>query len=91
MKVFAMNEYDWMAGESLESATEMYLKEYADGLPADEALDNPHELIDGLLDRFRFHDADADGPESYRTFRQELDRRVAAGETFPCFFASTEY
>lgn len=91
MKVFAMNEYDWMAGESLESATEMYLKEYADGLPADEALDNPHELTEELLDRFRFHDADADGPESYRTFRQELDRRVAAGETFPCFFASTEY
>jgi len=91
VKVFAMNKYDWMAGESLESATEMYLKEYADGLPADEALDNPRELTEELLDRLRFHDADADGPESHRTFRQELDRRVAAGETFPCFFANAVY
>lgn len=95
MKVFAMNDYDWMAGESLESVTELYLKEYnPDNLRADEVLDEPYELTEELLDRFRFHDAytdGADGPESYRTFRQELNRRVAAGETFPCFFASAEY
>ena len=91
MKVFAMNDRDWMAGESLESVTELYLKEYADGLPKDEALDNPHELTEHQMDRFRFHDDDAEFYDDCQTFQQRLNFMVRRGDKFPCFFASTEY
>ena len=91
MTIYAMNDCDWMAGESLESVKTLYLAENAGGLPEDEALDEPHELNDHEMDRLRFHDDDAENPDDYRTFRQELNRRIANGDKFPCFFASTEY
>ena len=90
MKVFAMNDCDWMAGESLESVTELYLKEYAGGLPKDEACDNPHEVTEHQMDRLRFHD-DAESPDDYQTFQQRLNFMVRRGDKFPCFFATTEY
>ena len=92
MKVFAMNDYEWMAGKSLESVTELYLKEYnPDNLSADEVLDNPHELTEAQMHHLRFHDEEAESPDDYLTFQQELNRRINQGDQFPCFFASTEY
>ena len=89
MKVFAMNDCDWMAGETLESVKALYMREYAGGLPEDEALDDPSEVNEHEMGRLRFHDSE--NCEDDSTFQEELDRRIAAGEKFPCFFASTEY
>lgn len=41
-KIFNLNDCDWVAANSLEEAIGWYLKET--GLPADEALDGPHEV-----------------------------------------------
>lgn len=90
IKVFAMNDCDWMAGESLESVKAAYMAEHAYGLPEDEAMDDPHELTEAEMDRLRFHDDEAK-PEDYQTFRQRLNFMVNRGDDFPCFFASTEY
>ena len=87
MKVFSMNEYDWMAGESLESCITKYLSYYAGGEESDVALDEPHEVLADKMGRMKFHDEDG----SVRTFREELDRLIAEGGRFPRFFASTEF
>jgi hypothetical protein len=61
----------------------------------------PEELSDAALDRLKFHthpledpcpsgdlgQEDADCPI---TFREQLERMKQSGETFPCFFATTE-
>ena len=87
LKVFAMNEYDWMAGADLESCVSLYLAEYAGGLPRDEVLDEPHKLSDSEMDRIEY--VDPDGERC--TFREQLEKLVASGQQFPAFFASTEY
>ena len=92
MKVFAMNDCDWMAGEDLASVTALYLKEYSGDLPADEALDESHELTRPQMDGLRFYTDHGDGGDgSYQTFQQRLNFMVQRGDKFPCFFASTEY
>ena len=85
ISVFAMNEADWMAGAALESCIAEYLQ--MTGLPRDEALDGPYQLDDEQLDRLVLRD---EGGET-RTFREQLQRQIDAGVTFPAFFASTEY
>ena len=92
VKVFAMNDCDWMAGEDIASVTELYLKEYSGDLPADEALDESHELTEDQMDRARFYEDHGDGGDgSYQTFRQRLDFMIKRGDKFPCLFASSEY
>lgn len=90
IKVFAMNECDWMASKSLESAVSEYVKNYSGGLPEDEATDNPYELTDEEMDRLKFVDDNVD-PPAHRTFREHLEKLIAEGQGFPVFFASTEY
>lgn len=92
MKVFQLNQSDWWAGSDLDSVIAAFRAE----LGADATIDNPHELSDEELDRLKFVDGDdpinSDGtPGGWRTFREELARSVAVGQTFPCFFASTEW
>ena len=58
MKIFAMNQCDWMAAENLESAAAAYLKDYASDY--DPECD-PHELTDEDMDRMRFHDDEDEG------------------------------
>jgi hypothetical protein len=95
IKIFKMTDCDWWAGLDLESCIADTVREY--GLPRDEAVDpNAHELTDEELDRFKFIDGDdpinADGtPGGSRTFREQLALQVNRGDTFPQFFASTEY
>ncbi len=88
MKIFAMNDCDWMAAETLEAATAAYLVEYSGGLPADEALDSPRELTDEEMGLLLVMD---ESGVRVGTFREELDKLVAAGAVFPRMFASTEY
>jgi hypothetical protein len=100
IKIFAMNDCDWYAAATPEEA-KRYMAEnlsyesveamYADGVIEGE----PCELSDADLDRLKFKDLgeddsyDPDGEE--QTFRARLAEMVAAGDEFPCFFASTEY
>ena len=86
MKVFAMNDCDWWAAETLEAAKAAYLKET--GLEeADDPFDDPHELTPEEMDRLRFHSKDW----AVRSFQEQLDWMIASGQDFPAFFASTEY
>jgi hypothetical protein len=85
MKVFAMNDFDWWAAETLEEAKLGYLKER--GMEeADGPFDDPHELDEEAMNHFQFNEDDGK-----RSFREQLERMVSSGQKFPAFFASTEY
>lgn len=82
-KVFRLNDCDWWMAESLEAAKADYTKET--GLTEeDEPFDDPHELDEETMDTLIFVD---DGIK--RTFREELARRIAIGDTLG-MFATTE-
>jgi hypothetical protein len=87
MKIFKVNDCDWVMATSAEEAKQV-LATFTDVHEDDEV----RELTDHELDTFKFidedHDEEKDGP--HPTFRQELARRVAAGDR-PDMFASTEY
>ena len=85
MKVFAMNDCDWMAADTLDEAKALYLKEYGE-----EVDEDARPLTDAEMDSLVFVETDS-LPERRCTFREELERRVASGQEFPQFFASTEY
>ena len=85
LKVFAMNDCDWMAGGTLEECKAEYLRKYT-GEHDPEAFDDPHEVPADRMAKMKFHD---DG--TVRTFAEQLQRMIHAGEKFPTFFASTEY
>lgn len=86
MKVFAMNDCEWWAAESLEEAKADYIKET--GVPEEDGpFDDPHELGAEAMNRLRFSDDDG----SVRSFEAQLKKMVAEGSKFPCLFATTEY
>jgi hypothetical protein len=90
IKVFKLNECDWWAGEDLISVTSAYMKE-TDGEVDDFEL---KELTEEDMNKFKLVDDDGETVGSgtvLGTFREVLDRMIASGQTFPCFFASTEY
>lgn len=83
--IFQMNEYDWMMARSLEEAKE----KYPDFVDPAEFVDE-REITESELDRLTFYDENA-VKGSKRTFREELKRRINAGENYPQFFASSEW
>ena len=85
MKVFRMNDCDWMAGNTLKECKAEYLRFYTSELE-DEAFDNPREMTQAQMEKYRFN-----GEPDERSFREELSRLVESGAEFPRFFASTEY
>lgn len=89
IKVWTMNDCDWVAAGTLEEAREYY-KEIT-GMDHDECnFDDGSEepISDEAMDKMKFHD---EGLPEPITFRQQLDRLLAQGQQFPMFFASTEY
>ena len=90
MKVFQMNDCDWMAGETLEECKAEYLSGFWHGATEEDAFDDPRELTDAEMDKKIFVDNEAE-PEVRRTFREQLAHIIAKGETFPTFFASSEF
>ncbi|MBO2589350.1 hypothetical protein [Shewanella algae] len=86
MKVFAMNECDWMVGESLEDCIQCYVKDFG----GNESIYYPCELDGEQLDASVFI-ADENGDLSKRTFKEQLAIEVDKGGVFPRLFASTEY
>jgi hypothetical protein len=88
MKIFRMNDCDWMIGASLEECTAEYIENYSD---ADTIDDDACEVTGEALDRLRFRICSDDGQdESTRTFRQQISIEIAEGGVFPRLFASTE-
>lgn len=90
VKVFRLNDYEWYAAETLESATGEALR--VTGVSPDEAADEfAGELTEEEMDRLIFYDnmEDQEASET-RTFREQLDRLIDAGTEFPVFFAGTE-
>lgn len=93
MKLFRMNDCDWVMAPSLDEAANFYAK-YTAGSYEDAMKDEPRELTDEEMDKLRFMDH-ADDPEPSRgdrSFREELARRMAtADENETDLFATTEY
>jgi len=82
IKVFRLNDYDWWAGESLESVKKSYME--ATGLDEFEAFDDDYELSEEDMNREIYTDEDG----STRTFKEQLNKMIAENRTFPEVFAS---
>jgi hypothetical protein len=103
IKVFKLNDCDWVAAASLQEAIEFYLgqvgtpKEKAtDALRKaeyDEYIDEPHQVGKETMNRLSILDecTDPEGARIKRTFNEELIRLIACGTAFPVMFCSTEY
>lgn len=90
MKVYRMNDCDWMAGKTLKECKTEYLRLYTSELEED-AFDNPREMTQAQMEKYRFHGEPDEPSAGERSFREELSRLVESGAEFPRFFASTEY
>lgn len=92
VKIFKLNDYDWVAATSLDEAKLCLSKLVHDGSIGEEFHDNyidcPNELSEADLDRMQF--VSDEHPEN-RSFREELKHNLSVGEEVPFFFASTEY
>jgi hypothetical protein len=89
IKVFCMNDCDWMAGATLEECKAEYINNYggdawddADG----DQFEDAHELSPEAMQRLKFTDEDG----TRRSFQEQLDKMIAEDNEFPQFFASTE-
>jgi hypothetical protein len=85
IKVFALDDIEWWAGESLAACVRA--GKDACGEDCYDEPDDYAELDDAAMQRLKFHDDDG----TVRTFAEELARRVAAGETFPQPFAASDW
>jgi hypothetical protein len=101
MKIFAMNDCDWYAADTVEDALKAMAEEVGcettpEGITAmreDFDVDDPGEISDESMDVLIYTD-DSELPEGQiinRTFREQLAKMIADGCKFPCFFATTEY
>jgi hypothetical protein len=89
IKVFSMNDCDWMAGETLEACKAEYIKNYGGDAWEDENEDqfaDARELTPWDMQHYKF--TDDNGGE--RTFQEQLEKMISDGDEFPAFFASTE-
>ena len=88
IKIFALDDCTWWAAETADEAVDDYTKET--GQPVVD--EYPEELDDEAMGGHTFHDSEFNNDsEREWTFRDELDAQVAAGQTFPKMFATTEY
>ena len=85
MKVFQLNDCDWWMAPTLEAAIEAAVQET--GIPADELVEDPHELTAADMRRLWIM---ADDGARERTFAAELERRLREDPRVQ-LFASTEY
>lgn len=91
MKIFSMNDCDWMAAETLEEAKAEYLATVWSGIVDEGTFDDPGEVPADKMQTMKFRrEEDEPGPRVC-SFQDELDRLIANGAKFPRFFASTEY
>ncbi len=86
IKLFAVDDCTWYAAKTAEEAVQAAMADT--GLSREEFSEDIHEISNAMMDKFKF--VEEDGKE-IGTFREELNRMIAAGEKFPCFFATSEY
>jgi len=100
IKVYQLNDCDWWAGHDLDSVKLAYARDVGFETVAEAEAANVfycmHELTAEEMAAQKFVDGDdpinADGtPGGELPFREALQRMIDRGDTFPCFFASTEY
>jgi hypothetical protein len=100
IKVFAMNDCDWYAAETLDDALRAMAELYCfpptpEGIAdmrKEYEVNEPSELSAEAMARMTFQEEDEDGSGAeMKSFRVKLDEMIAGGEEFPCFFASTEF
>lgn len=97
IKVFAMNEGEWWAGESLQACCAEARRQTGcdrEGTPPDER-QYPSEGFGHVLsadDMARLVVVDTEGPQPLRrSFAEQFAMDVDAGAPFPCLFAATDY
>lgn len=90
IRVYAVTDTDWFAGADAQSCADLYLNQYGGDKESQDVYGVPVALTDVDLERLQFHDLEESMPTA-RSFREELDRLIAAGTEFPAFFATTEY
>ena len=89
IKIFKMNESDWVAGENIKKCKK-FLCNLVE-LPEDEVIDEPYELSKEEIEKLIFIEDINDKNSVKRTFKEELELLIKKGEEFPCFFAATEW
>ena len=92
IKIFQMNENDYVAARTLEEAKQCLADLLNNGLMNEEfekeCIDEPHELTELDLDYRVMHDEHGN---QTGTFNECLAEMIKDGETFPAYFASSEY
>ena len=90
IKVFQVDACTWVAAKTAKQAVE-----YAttiDGWELDETYNPPEEMSDADMDKYTFQDDVYPKTKlSKRTFREQLQKQIDAGEGFPDFFATSEF
>jgi len=91
VKIFAMNDTEWWAAETVEEAITDFCATYSctrEEAIEDHFIDGPVEaLSDDQMDELVFSDEDL----GLMSFRAKLANLVESGATFPNLFATTEY
>jgi hypothetical protein len=87
--VYRLNDCDWYAGADYTSCVRKYLDEFGG---EEELLEDGSAvpLTDQQMEDMIFTDNSGDVLVD-RSFREELDRLITTGVTFPVMFASTEF
>ena len=85
IKIFQVDDYDYVAAESLGQAMEWYLQ-YT-GITKEECGDDQCELSDARMNRMIF----VEDSGERNTFKKKLWQMIKAGAEFPCLFACSEY
>lgn len=98
MKIFKLNDSDWVAAKSMEEAKKCLAETVAlgrvDAEFEEEFIDSPHELSDFEMNNLFLRDEEPEDEEEEvkkETFRVALDRMLQDGTKFPTHFASSEY
>ena len=89
IKLFRMNDADWVAAKTLEEAKQCLADFFANGIIdkafEEEFLDNPREITEQEMDTFKFIDEeeiDNLGEGDHNTFEERLDVYYKACPTF---------
>ncbi len=85
LQVFQLNDCDWWVGRDEAEVKADYLE--ITGLTAEEAFDDFHAISRADMERLVVVEESG----KTMTFLAKLQEMIAAGESFPCLFASTEY
>ena len=91
MKIWKMNECDWVAAETLKDAKKALADTFGCTIKETEDepyFEEPHEIAEEEYDKLKIMNEER---KEVCTFREELERLQKDGENFPRMFASTEY